>query len=830
MADPNITFPQTPDAPTGSINTPDISPAGKIRRPAIRDGAQAYSIATHLEQANSTRNTVNATIWNKYNGGQPYDPQAMSDSGQSNRYNFPTGFLSSIVDRITPTPIGIIDTARYLTSAMLDNAGGKNQDADRKSDIMKERITKTIRQWNNWKTFVTELCQEVVLSGAAFALRLDPYTPWPKFFRVDQAFVPDGTGQHANLVQTLSAKEDVLIHLLTEKIVDRQAAADAGWDVDATAKVINEALPKSQPNTGDQTAGQPRTYEDAIREGNLGASFAGATMAELWHVVAVEPTDEVGVEAKVTHFILNRRGNHETLFQKENRFKNMEDVVALFTLEPGNGKFYGSKGIGRKLINMHLAIERARNRMFDQLEMAGMLILKSDASSAPQVQFKVRHPFILVTSDATFEEQTVQANVQAFLEADAKVSDLAQQAVGAYLPNVLTGDQGTREKTAREVSVDYSRENEAKVAFLSRFWGQFADLVSMIQRNLLDPETMDKDAKALQNYLMEEGITREDMDEYAKMPAAEVVQDLTQAENQQMLAVSAKYTGNPNIDQRKLMQKDITALAGSRVADELILPDQELQVGDIEGIRQQMLETEAIMTGAPGIPVSPRDPHVTHLKVLLPDLQQGMQTASGGAHPEQLGKLAAGIAHAQGHTQVMEEQKMPPEVIKPFNDAIKQLDDQLKQVAIKSAQQMHQMETQQAAAQAPPPVQPARESIAINYKDAPEDIKRQMEVAAGFKPSQAPSPSQMSKIPYPSAPPSIKRQKEAAAGLQPSNPVEEQQSAAQEAVLKHPDLPEKIAQQAAAQQPNPAPVTPIPPNIPQNGGVPTPSTTDVTQQ
>ena len=36
---------------------------------------------------------------------------------------------------------------------------------------------------------------------------------------------------------------------------------------------------------------------------------------------------------------------------------------------------------------------------------------------------------------------------------------------------------------------------------------------------------------------------------------------------------------------------------------------------------------------------------------------------------------------------------------------------------------------------------PPKESISINYKDAPEPIKRQMEQAAGFSPSPAPSPS-----------------------------------------------------------------------------------------
>ena len=38
-------------------------------------------------------------------------------------------------------------------------------------------------------------------------------------------------------------------------------------------------------------------------------------------------------------------------------------------------------------------------------------------------------------------------------------------------------------------------------------------------------------------------------------------------------------------------------------------------------------------------------------------------------------------------------------------------------------------------------VPPAKESVSINYKDAPEDVKRQMEQEAGFQPAREPSPA-----------------------------------------------------------------------------------------
>ena len=151
------------------------------------------------------------------------------------------------------------------------------------------------------------------------------------------------------------------------------------------------------------------------------------------------------------------------------------------------------------------------------------------------------------------QEQVVEANVKSFMDADAMMRDWTQHAVGQYLPSSVVNDQGDREKTAKEVTLDAHREAEAQIAFLSRFWGQFADLISMMQRGLLDPDTNDKAAKELQAELEEAGVTREEMDEFANAPAAEVVQDLTQIQAQMIGLVSNKYVGNPNINQRELM-------------------------------------------------------------------------------------------------------------------------------------------------------------------------------------------------------------------------------------------------------------------------------------
>jgi hypothetical protein len=473
------------------------------------------------------------------------------------------------------------------------------------------------------------------------------------------------------------------------------------------------------------------------------------------------------------------------LFQKNDRYKKIEDLAALFTLEPGNGKFYGSRGLGRKLINKHLAIERMRNRLYDQLEMSGLVIMSTTAANAPMVQFKVRHPFILTTTDAKFEEQVIEANVNAFKDADALMRDWTQHAVGQYLPSAVMNDQGDREKTAREVSIDAQREAEAQVAFLSRFWGQFADLISMMQRALLDPDTIDKDAKALQAELKESGITDEEMKEFANAPAAEVVQDLTQIQNQQIALVAARYGNDPNINKRELMIRDISGMTSPAVAEALILPEQGMATNIIEAVRQQMMETEDIMspTNDQGIPVSPRDDHENHLKVLIPDLGKAIQAIGQmGGHPAVLGKLALGLTHGQGHIQWWTQMGTDPKQIKPYQQALDQLDAALKKASLATAKQMTAM----------------------------SDIQDQQQQAQQQQQSQGPQlpPEQMIQL-YKAAPEKVKRQIEQALGFQPPTDEEMAQELATQATLKHPDLPEKVAQAKTDQQP--APITPMAP-------------------
>lgn len=785
------------DSSTG-VNTPELSISKdgiETKRRAITNGTQAQSIVTALEKANAERNARNAKIISLYNGSQPFQQSDLAAAGESWRRNFSTNFLATIVDRVVPAPIKIIDAARWLTSARLpdkDKDGKPRPEAAKKSELFQEKVTKAIRQWSGWKDFGYGLFQEDVLIGGAFAVWLDEddWRPW--LGKQDEVFLPYGTGQHASTCQLFTVRRSYLINDAVDFIKDgKEVAEAAGWDTDAMVESINEAAPKNPSKEGN-TETDVRSFEDTVREGTLGQSYeTGAKVVDTSHLLAVEPDT-----GKVTQFILDRRGQKKTLFLKEDRYDKIDDCLCLFTLQPGNGKFYGSKGLGRILGNMALSQERTRNEIVDQFQLAGLIILKTGVAQAPQLQLKIKTPLMVVSTDGEFVKQPIEVNVEKFLQLDAYMSQLAEMAAGAYIPDRIATEGDKRDRTAEEVRIDASREQEAKIAFLARAWGQIANMISTIQRRLCKKGTSDEVAKQLQKDLKDGGFTDEEIQEIANVPAAEVVQDLSTVQGQQIQQVAMKYRGDPSIDQQKLMRYDITAMSTPQLADDIIIPQNDHTI-EAEEVRMQLLENAAMSAGE-SVNISPRDKHDIHAKVCLSEVQRSAPGIVKAVQADiknapMLDTVNAALMHTQAHIDAWKQQGAKPEQLKPYQDAIDMADKMLQEFAKKLAEQAQQAPTMPADASQPqgganmPPADP----------NAPQQIhpeEHMLKITSSIK--------------YEDAPPSIQAQIEAAAGFVPASAEERKQSGATEAVQKHPDLPAKLQEVHPSEVVSPQPVDP----------------------
>lgn len=647
-----------------------------IRR-ALPDPKLGHSICTRLIDDNKERNNQNAEILKKYNGGQPFNPKDLEDAGQDWRNNRATGFMSNIVVRALPPYLAVWESARYLTNSTL---ASNDPESEQKNIIFREAVTKTIRSWSGWKNIAYLTVFENVLFGYTACAFPDKFDWRPLACRTDSAFFPDNCSQDSSYVPVWVMKHDYQIHELTEKIVDRELAESVGWNFDNCVEAINFARPK---NRLDNTSEGVREYQDFIRETTLATSYQqGVDVIETSQLFIQEPNKAV------SHFIYNHK-NGKILYQHLDKFESMEECLALFSVEIGNGKLHGSKGAGRILFNTHVSAEQARNLVADNLYLAGMLILEQDGNGSDDAALNVAHPVAVVSQGYKLASKKFEVNTEAFFALDRHMQQVAEMQVGVFMPTQFLEGQDANRPVGNSKIID-AEVQKIRDSLLSRHLGQQYRLIHIMQKRLCSQEnimnalsifnqeqqtgrivadprleqframlgknTLPLDSNNnVQNQeaidcilsMLRQGLEPDDIYELALCPPNEVLED--PANNSQIIAnIRATYMGHPNVRQTELITRDIASQVGYNVAQELIIPEEDNTITS-ESTRLQLIELQTLMTGE-SLPTSPRDNDKIHMNVIIQKSKPIMEgLMQGGFTEDTLAAIGNVMAHFNDH-------------------------------------------------------------------------------------------------------------------------------------------------------------------------------------
>ena len=143
--------------PSPTSNGDTVDPKTLEVRRTFKDAAQAHSAYRRLKQQNVERNRKNQLIQKKLNNEPPYSAKKLESMGQNWRSNRPTGFLSTMVSRIQPPFKQVIEQAPTLTYTKFPVEG---VDAENKTKIFREEITKCIRGWRGHDDIVAQVVHE----------------------------------------------------------------------------------------------------------------------------------------------------------------------------------------------------------------------------------------------------------------------------------------------------------------------------------------------------------------------------------------------------------------------------------------------------------------------------------------------------------------------------------------------------------------------------------------------------------------------------------------------------------------------------------------------
>jgi hypothetical protein len=654
------------------------------------------------------RNRKNQLIQKKLNLEPPYSNKKLESMGQNWRSNRPTGFLSTMVSRIQPPFKEVIETAATLTFATYPI---ESLDAENKTKVFREEITKCIRGWKGFDDLVAQVVHENITFGFC-GLCWDDLRDWkPEFLRQDYTFFSIETPQVTDQTPIWARKRRYQIAELLPVLENPPLSAAAGWHINNLVESINNAIPAGRTLDADDDA---RRYEDWIREGSYGASYENdAKYVELGEILVREP------HGKISRYLFDDKSGKEICTQVD-RYNKMTETLALFSVEIGSGNLMSSRGAGRDLYNTHVAVEKARNLVVDNTYLKGLLLLKKGPNAKVGVPpLTVAHPVAYVSEGYEVIPQNVPADTDDFLKLDQFVSGLAEIQVGTFLPSAPVEAGG--KKTASEVNRIAAIENQIRAGILMRFSRQFSQAVERMQRGichpehlkaaadlkgLLDmarqyepnavwarrevvdafdrslmdlprfmvpfdvPEHLDEDAISCCLNMLERNVPPSDILLMAYSPASQLLQDTTPQDNVVLDSLIARYMGNPNINQDELMKLDWSRKLGETTANAVILPKDQVEAVAIEATRQQIVELQSIIAGQE-IPVSPRDNDIVHLDTMLQKLMPVIASIpAGGLPPEGAAPLAKAMQHFASHIQSAEAKGAGKQAIAKYKQAL----------------------------------------------------------------------------------------------------------------------------------------------------------------
>ena len=628
--------------PTVGINTIDAPQRtddgyGKqlnLEARSVKTVDHAWNICKATEQNNRTRAARTADIQSLHDGEPPRSSSAQAERGKGWQSNASTNWLAGIVGRVSQRFVNAVISQIYVTSSALPSSLNNSK---AKTDLLRLKFTQLIRSWDGNTGLINSLAVETALQGYAYAVFLDPYTYKPTMFKQDRAFCPEQSGQHARDLQFFVAKMDYRLDEFLDLFKDEEAAKEVGYDLDNCVYAANNA--KMADPREDATTTQFRKFVEMMNEGVLGLTFTstGARIVSCWLLFNREYDGQVS-------FWLVHRDSGKMLRFSFKLFPKMQDVLAMFSFEPGNGCIHSSKGLGRKLASLTIMKELFRNGIIDNSRMSGLMILRADSKDKSKFAPAVMSPFVIIDKSVEIPQQQFVANADAYRVTDTQIDGWAEQTVGAYLASQIS-PTGRSDKTATEAQIDARRESEAADIMIRRWIDQFSNLIQIQQKRAFSDDYI-SEGRRLANKLIEdpslekpgfyEGhgnsdaevlrvlveimldplqVTDDDIKLWRETPASPLAHTTEAVTAQGVSLVLQKYAGNPNVDQGKIIQRDIENTVGPELAQEFFIPSAD-QTVVAEARRMQLIESNTMLTAGLEVPVSPRDNHLIHAQTI----------------------------------------------------------------------------------------------------------------------------------------------------------------------------------------------------------------------
>jgi len=641
----------------------------------LKDVDSALAIYNRLKEADKQSALQRARIDAMFDGAAPYEQGKLNASGQGMKTNLNFGEAQRLLDISLSAYVDLYSSLEKFVT--VSGTLGEEEQQHIWESIVSEEITHLLRSWPEFHSSYLRLCTTFIKHGVGVAY-FDSPDGWR--FRVgsfEDILIPRQTPASEEMIDVAVLRRSYHLHELARFIVNPEAAAKVGWNVDEVKRVMLKNV---------QTTGR-----GSFSTGNYESDYE-ALQAELKNndlYMGVEnPTVEVlqflvrETDGSLSHYTCASSNPESFMYEKQSRYEKAEEAYVMFNFGVGsNGTYHSVRGLGQRIFAHIQTSNRLRCQMVDGAMLSSSIMLQPESSRAlEELDFTYYGSYAVLSPNVNIIEKAIPNLTQAVKPALEDMQlQLAQNTdtQSPYGPN-----QSSPYRNKDQVVSDMDVSTQLSGAALNLFYASWGRLLREVVKRVIsdtrDPAVRDFYKRCEQRGVPAEFIRNIDT---ARTKAVRAIGNGSRANRLASLRELQAISGSFDETGRRNLTRDIVATrAGSDMADRYA----PVANGDRETLdmKMAMIENHHIIQGQ-SFPVLSIELHGSHLRAHLEAFGQLIQALNvGEADPMQsLQPLQAFYQHVSEHVQFASGDPALQSIVSEANQVLQYGEEQINNTA-----------------------------------------------------------------------------------------------------------------------------------------------------
>jgi len=465
-----------------------VTESGSVAKKRIATAKAAHSLAKKLKKNDVSNALARARLNTIYDGNPPFSTAELKRRGLGWMMNVDWGEFRSTINRNTTSIWNMFNSTEHLISCSTMFKNPQEPGVDY-GTIVANEFSEIVRSWDNYNFVSMSMFHSLVKIGIGLLMWPDT-TDWRPRTVIDGCFfVPSKTKSSPGSIFTAVVYDEMYPSEAFSIIAGGDSSKDLGWNLTALKKrLVAQYLDGKVYGEGDDPNSDWESYQSQIATKVDPMDEEDLEPLRIVHLYSVELEGPDNQKPGVTHQIIVEADDEDEdfIFEKENRFKSMSEVIHVMLYTIGNGKMQSVRGLGREIYYASHASNRMLNNIINGVTISSGVMLKPNGEVSRESTRLVRHGVVTVLpQNADIIQQQFHPNIKASAEVRNLINSVVANSKAGYKEQEDGGQAG---RTAREAEIIAQESASLEQDHAEWLYSQYRSLMQEMFRRLMNPD------------------------------------------------------------------------------------------------------------------------------------------------------------------------------------------------------------------------------------------------------------------------------------------------------------------------------------------------------